>query len=97
MTRCEEIMRAVASLVKSGKVVFARQDVRDEIGVSRHEWLQNYTAIFQGMRVDQPGGAPEVNPRFKGVFERVEYGKYVLTPYGKNLLKNFVDRVLPDS
>jgi len=87
MTRPEEIMRAVAALVRRGKRVFTRKEVRDQIGVGSHEWLYSYTAVFQGMRIDQPGGAPEVGAKFKGVFERVEYGKYVLTSYGNRLVK----------
>lgn len=85
MTHADEIMHAVVKLVKQEKKWFSRKDVRDEIGLSPHEWLYSYTAIFQGMRVDHPGGAPEVNRKFRGVFQRIERGKYVLTTYGKRL------------
>jgi len=89
MTRPEEIMHAVAVLVKMGKNIFTRKEVRDQIGISHHDWLYRYTAVFQGMRIDHPGGAPEVGKKFKGVFQRVERGKYILTAHGKQLLKEF--------
>ncbi len=80
-------MRAVAVLVREqGKRVFTRAEVRELIGLSSHEWLYGYTAIFQGMRADHPGGAPAVGARWKGAFRRVGYGKYVLTSRGQELL-----------
>jgi len=87
MTHAEEIVYAVASLVNRGKKWFTRKEVRDEIGVDPHEWLYGYTAIFQGMRADHPGGAPEVGRKFRAVFQRIERGKYVLTTYGKHLVE----------
>lgn len=89
MTHAEEIIQAVAKLVGQGKNLFTRKEVRDEIGVSQHEWLYRYTAIFQGMRTDHPGGAPEVGERFRGVFQRIERGKYALTDYGKRLVNQY--------
>ena len=89
-TNAEKIMRAVASIVKKeGKIIFSRKDIRDQIGVSRKKWDSSYTAIFQGMRSDQPGGAPKVAARFKGVFRQVERGRHTLTDYGKRLIKEF--------
>jgi len=87
MAHAEKIMYAVANLVKRGKRWFTRKEVRDEIGVSPHVWSYGYTAIFQGMRVDHPGGAPEVGRKFRAVFQRIERGKYVLTAYGKHLVE----------
>lgn len=90
MTRAEEIMRAVATIVKrEGKNIFSRREIRDQIDVSQDKWLSSYTAIFQAMRSDHPGGAPEVGPRFKGVFRQIKYGRHTLTDYGKQLLKEF--------
>lgn len=90
MTHAEEIMRAVAVLVKQeGKNIFSRREIRDQIGVSQHTWLHSYTAIFQGMRSDHPGGAPRIGARFRGVFRRVEYGRYALTDYGEHILTEF--------
>lgn len=86
MTHAEEIIEAVAALVGQGKDPFTRREVRDEIKVGQHEWLYCYTAIFQGMRIDQPGGAPEVGKKFREVFQRVERGKYTLTDHGKRLI-----------
>ena len=88
MTHAEEIMQAIKTLVGQEKRVFSRKDVRDQIGVDHDTWMAGYTAIFQGMRVDQPGGAPKVESRFKGVLERVERGQYRLTDRGKLLISN---------
>jgi len=90
MTHAEQIMTAVAVLTKQGKHTFARVDVRDAIGLSHDDWLAGYTAVFQGMRVDQPGGAPNVGDRFKNVFRRVRRGVFELTAYGHELLQEFM-------
>ena len=88
MTHAETIMQAVASLVKrEGGDVFTREEIREQIGASRDEWMAGYTAIFQGMRADQPGGAPNVGAEFKNVFRQVEHGKHTLTDYGRQLLQ----------
>ncbi len=90
MTHAEEIMRAVTTLVRQeGKTIFTREEIRQQIGVSRDEWMSGYTSIFQGMRTDQPGGAPKVGARFTGVFRQVEHGKHTLTDYGWRLLQEF--------
>ena len=86
MTHAEEIAGAVSSLIGKGCLPFRRVDVRDELGQSHDEWMSGYTAIFQGMRIDHPGGAPKVASRYKDVFERVNRGKYVLTEKGKKVI-----------
>lgn len=87
MTNAEEILQAVSTLVKEhGKNVFSRKDIRDQIRIDPHTWLYSYTAIFQSMRVDHPGGAPPVGKRYEGVFQQVSYGKHTLTEYGKQLI-----------
>jgi hypothetical protein len=35
------------------------------------------------MRVDNPGGAPRIDKKFKGIFQQVKYGVHTLTEYGK--------------
>jgi hypothetical protein len=35
--------------------VFSRQQVRQEIGVSREEWMAGYTAFLHGVRDNHPG------------------------------------------
>lgn len=89
MKRAEEIVRAVASIIKKRDVQFRRIDVREELGLSYDEWMSGYTAIFQGMRIDHPGGAPKVGSEFEGVFRRVDHGVYVFTDYGKKLIKKY--------
>ncbi len=92
MTHAEEIMRAVAWLVRQeGKDTFSREEIRQRIGVSRDEWDAGYTAIFQAMREDHPGGAPPIGAGFKGVFRQVEHGRHTLTAYGKELLQEFAE------
>jgi hypothetical protein len=89
MTHAEKIMRAVATLVYTeDKGIFTRDEIRIRIGVDRDEWMAGYTSIFQGMRSDQPGGAPPVGKRFCGVFQ-VRRGKYSLRDYGWDLLEEF--------
>lgn len=89
MSRAEEIIRAVVSLWREGNNIFSRKDVRDQIGVSQEKWLSGYTAIFQGMRADRPGGAPLVSSEFQDVFRQVRRGKHTLTDYGKKLLEEY--------
>jgi len=89
MTHAEEIARAVASIIKKKRCPFARVNIRDELGLSHEEWMSGYTAIFQGMRIDHPGGAPNVGSKFKGVFKNIGYGIYELTEYGEKLIKEY--------
>ncbi len=89
MTHPEQIMKAVAFLVSHGNTPFSRREVRDQIGLSQVDWMAGYTAVFQGMREDHPGGAPPVGEKFRGVFRRVAHGQYVLTKYGKELAKQY--------
>ena len=81
-----QIMRGVAILVlQKGQREFSRADIWETLGVNSQKQA-SYNPIFQGMRVDQPGGAPNVGAKFKGVFRRLEHGKYALTEYGNRLL-----------
>jgi hypothetical protein len=90
MTHAEEIMQAVATLVwHEGKSTFTRDEIRRRIGADRDRWMSSYTAIFQGMRSDQPGAAPRVRASLRGVFQRVERGRYTLTDRGRHVLQKF--------
>ncbi len=90
MAHSEEIMRAVAELVRqTGRITFSREEIRQRIGVPREEWDASYSPTFQGMRIDQPGGAPQVGERFRNVFRQVRHGEHSLTEYGKQLLNEF--------
>jgi len=82
-------MKSVAILWRRGSHVFSRKNIRDQIGVNQEKWLLSYTAIFQGMRVDHPGGAPSVNNKFRNAFKRINRGEYTLTDYGKQLLGEY--------
>jgi len=89
MTHAEEIIRAVASIIKEKRAPFKRADVREKLTISHREWLYCYTAIFQGMRVDYSGSALPIESTFEGVFKRVGYGIYELTEYGEKLIKEY--------
>lgn len=81
----EEIARAVASIMKEKRGPFARVDVRGKLGILPEEWLWEYAAIFQGMRVDHSGGVPDVGARAQVTLVLIVYlgGLYSL---GSNML-----------
>ncbi len=92
MTHAETVLRAVSDLLtRKGDEEFSRNEVRIQIGIGQEEWMDHYTAIFQAMREDQPGGAPLIGIKYCGVFKRIERGKYMLTEYGKSLVKELRD------
>ncbi len=78
-----QILRAAQALEAGGQTPFARNDIRLYLGLTPEEWLQGYTAIFQGMRIDHPGGAPQVGRQYRDVFRRIDRGLYQLTDAGK--------------
>lgn len=85
-THAMQILRAAGALVTAGNLTFTRDDVRRYRNISPEEWLNGYTAIFQGMRADHPGGAPKVADRYQGVFRQVSRGVYELTDKGRKVL-----------
>lgn len=70
--------------------VFARADVRKQLGISSHDWDMGYTAIFQGMIEDCPEKSNKVLSKYRGIFKRVERGTYTLTKYGISLYKRVI-------
>ena len=87
-THAEEILRAAAALARrNASGTFTRDDIRRQIGLKGSVWMSGYTAIFQGMRIDQPGGAPAVGGVFVGAFLRVAHGTYQLTAHGASTAK----------
>ena len=88
MTHAEQILRAAVAIGrKSPSGTFTRDEVRRHLSLSRSTWMSGYTAVFQGMRIDQPGGAPAVAQSISVVFQQVGHGTYQLTGYGKQLAK----------
>jgi len=82
-TITEQILQAVAVLTAGNpNAVFTREQIRQQAGVSREAWHASYSPTFQGMRSDQPGGAPQVAERYRNVFRRVARGQHTLTDYG---------------
>lgn len=73
-----QIYRAALALVNSGNTTFTRDDVRRYLDLSSEEFQNGYTAIFQGMRIDHPGGAPKVGKAYRGVFRQIKRGVYEL-------------------
>ncbi len=91
MIHAEQITRAVASLVqRDGVATFSRKQVRDTIGLKPLDWMRGYSPIFQGMRSDNPGVVTPIRAKFKNVFQRVSRGRYTLTPYGEELVKQYI-------
>ncbi len=87
MTHAEQILQAVATLVgNDDKGIFSQEEIRHQAGIDRDRWNKGYSAIFQGMRADQPGGAPNVGEKHKDVFRQVSHGKHTLTDYGQRLV-----------
>jgi hypothetical protein len=79
-THAAQILRAALALNKAGHRTFTRKDIREYLQLSPKEWQNGYTAIFQGMREDHPGGAaPQVGQDYRDVFYRVDRGLYRLT------------------
>jgi hypothetical protein len=85
MTHAEEIFEAAIFVSRRNNGIFTREQVRQRIGISRDRWMSVYTAIFQGLRDDHPGGAPDPGSEFRNVFNRVEHGKYQLSKDGERL------------
>jgi hypothetical protein len=85
MTHTAQIFEAAVVVSRKNNGTFKREQVRQQIGVSRDRWMAGYTAIFQGMRDDHPGGAPDLGSVYKNVFHRIEHGKYRLSKIGEIL------------
>lgn len=93
MTHAEKILDAVSRIVSLDKQAeFSREQIRGKADVTREEWNASYSPIFQGMREDQPGGAPNVGLKFGKVFRRVRHGVHTRTDYGRQLVKEHEDQ-----
>ena len=87
-TNAGRILDAAAALAGAdGRKTFSRKAVRDYLGLNNRAWQSGYTAIFQGMRDDHPGGAPKVGDSYSGVFHRVDLGTYELSAKGRRLVE----------
>jgi hypothetical protein len=90
----EQILQAVAELTADNiSAVFSREQIRQQAGVSREDWHASYSPTFQGMRSDQPGGAPQVAERYRNIFRRVAHGKHTLTEYGIQQINAHLARI----
>ena len=91
-TNAGRIFCAAAVLAGTdGRKTFSRKTVRDYLGLKNRAWQSGYTAIFQGMRDDHPGGAPPVGTSYSGVFHRVDHGTYELSAKGRALVEAHVN------
>ena len=87
-TNAGRILDAAAALAGAdGRKTFSRKAVREYLGLDNRAWQSGYTAIFQGMRDDHPGGAPKVGDSYSGVFHRVDLGTYELSAKGRRLVE----------
>lgn len=87
-TNAGRILDAAAVLAGAdGRKTFSRKAVREYLGLNNRAWQSGYTAIFQGMRDDHPGGAPQVGDSYSGVFHRVAHGEYELSAKGRRLVE----------
>ena len=92
-THASRILDAAAALAGAdGRRTFSRKAVREYLGLDNRAWQSGYTAIFQGMRDDHPGGAPQVGDLYSGVFHRVDHGTYELSAKGRRLVEARVQR-----
>ena len=82
----EQILAAVVRLAgPSGEKEFSREEVRVEAGIDPERWKASFSPIFQGMRADQPGGAP-LTAKYRKMFRQVAHGRHALTDHGRELL-----------
>lgn len=89
MTRVITIFDAASILFfEKQKSVFARADIRKQLGISSHDWDMGYTAIFQGMIKGCPEKSNKVLSKYRGTFKRIERGTYTFTKYGISLYKS---------
>lgn len=87
-THAAQILNAAVALAGAdGEEKFSRKAVRDFLGMNNRAWQSGYTAIFQGMRDDHPGGAPAVGDAYSDVFHRVSQGTYELSAKGCRMAK----------
>ncbi|HNT55650.1 MAG TPA: hypothetical protein PKG95_13105 [Anaerolineaceae bacterium] len=82
----EQILIAMQQLTTAGKMRFSRVDIRDTLQIQSDVFNASYNPIIQAMRIDQPGGAPNIAPKYQGVFRQIERGVYELTEYGLKLI-----------
>ena len=86
-TNAGRILDAAAALAGvDGRKTFSRKAVSEYLGLNNRAWQSGYTAIFQGMRDDHPGGAPKMGDSYSGVFHRVNHGTYELSAKGRRLV-----------
>ena len=91
-TNAGRILCAAAALAGADRrKTFSRKEVREYLGLDNRTWQSSYTAIFQGMRDDHPGGAPQVGAMYTGVFHRVDHGTYELSAKGRQLVETHVN------
>lgn len=84
----DRILIAVARIVGlEGRDTFSSEDIRMQVGVTREEWMSGYIAIFQAMRQDEPGRAPQINEEYRGVFREIRHGRHTLTDHGYQLIR----------
>jgi hypothetical protein len=93
MTIADKIWIAIAEKVATSRSIqFSPKDIRDLTDLKSG----SFGPIFQGMRSDQPGGAPPVPPKYKNTLVQVSRGKYRLSANGQSLVTPKNKVALPD-
>ena len=86
MTIAHDILQAVFTILGGDlEGAFTRAQARTHLAVPQRTWNRSYDPIFQGMRADQPGGAPSPG-KYRGAFRRVDRGRFVLTEVGREFV-----------
>ncbi len=89
MTRVIQIFNAASDVFfKKRQTMFARSDIKKQLGLSSHDWDMGYTAVFQGMVENCPEKSNKVLSKYRGVFKRIGRGIYTFTEYGASLIEN---------
>jgi tetratricopeptide (TPR) repeat protein len=88
LTHVEKILVAIYRLVfLDGTTEFSRDDIRKILGLTMEDWMSDYNSIFQAMQEDEPGSAPPIDEKYRGIFKQVRHGVHSLTPYGHGVVQ----------
>lgn len=92
MTIADQILYAAKMLYFKGHQNFSRKDIREYLAINCDKWNSSFNPIFQGMRIDQPGKAPNVSLRCKNTLRQVDHGVYTLSDKGLSIIAAISDK-----
>ena len=79
----------MATINHKDTFICIRLDLRNAFKIDRFTWNDNFTPVFQTLRVDQPGRAPWVREISIGLIKRASHGVYQLIPEGKDIVNRY--------